>query len=584
MKNPTQPISLQISVLIGLGFMANVAWAETPVSIPGAGLLGQTLPSSTLVIPSSPKETHLTLPEEQSKNTDTGNQKASIIIRKVIINGLQSEREISLPRLQKTVAGFLNKPQTFSGLQAMTDALTQDARAQGLLLAQAVLPPQRISNGILTVNILPGTFDSSQINNASRLSTKRVQNIVSRVFPAGSVVQRKKIERVALLLAEIPGVRPSLSLRPGVNTGSSAMDITIMPGKRMGGYLGLDNAGISSTGRSRAVAGFYVNELLGQGDQLKVDLLSAYENNGLLTGSVDYSQLAGSFGTRVGGNYSRLGYHYSLQGLKFNGYSNNFKLYLTQPWVRTFATQVDFSADVGMQMLNDQYPSQLSVFTNGDTGRKAVTQGSVGVQGRSVWSSGGMTRFSVQGTVGRLELKNTAARFWSSSDLLNSSGEFSRLNYQLTHEQPVAGPLSLFGSVTGQQASKNLDSSQKFLMGGPAMVRAYDTGIGGVDDGAVASIELRSQWALPALWRAGEGHHLTIASFYDQGWGSQYHHNNGLTNQNSINMAGAGLYGQLTRNSDYALTLTWAHRTAASNQTQEKNSRNQFWLTAVKAF
>ena len=45
------------------------------------------------------------------------------------------------------------------------------------------------------------------------------------------------------------------------------------------------------------------------------------------------------------------------------------------------------------------------------------------------------------------------------------------------------GPFSLYVGLNGQVASHNLDASQKFLMGGPSAVRAYDIGDGTVDQG-----------------------------------------------------------------------------------------------------
>ncbi|EAS0616184.1 hypothetical protein E8Q24_28510 [Salmonella enterica] len=50
------------------------------------------------------------------------------------------------------------------------------------------------------------------------------------------------------------------------------------------------------TGRSRVMAGGYANGLLGYGDQLRVDLLDAYEKSDLFNGSLNYSLLAGGHG------------------------------------------------------------------------------------------------------------------------------------------------------------------------------------------------------------------------------------------------------------------------------------------------
>jgi hemolysin activation/secretion protein len=51
---------------------------------------------------------------------------------------------------------------------------------------------------------------------------------------------------------------------------------------------------------------------------------------------------------------------------------------------------------------------------------------------------------------------------------LNASGGFNKWNLDIARIQatPLTG-LSLFGRYSGQQASKNLDSSEKFGLGGP---------------------------------------------------------------------------------------------------------------------
>ncbi|EBV8523523.1 ShlB/FhaC/HecB family hemolysin secretion/activation protein, partial [Salmonella enterica subsp. enterica serovar Larochelle] len=106
--------------------------------------------------------------------------------------------------------------------------------------------------------------------------------------------------------------------------------------------------GDPTTGRSRVMAGGYANNLLGQGDQLRVDLLDAWERSDLFNGSADYSLLAGgAYGTRVGANYSHLNYRYSLNRLGFKGYSDNWGLYVTQPWIRTSRARVDVRLDGG---------------------------------------------------------------------------------------------------------------------------------------------------------------------------------------------------------------------------------------------
>lgn len=562
--------------------------AALPASVPGAGGLGNTLPSVPQPAPSADSG-GLTLPSQTPSVSGTPAQTGqAVTLRRVNIesaaglSALTGESGHLLRRLQEMADSRIGKPQHFSELQAMVQAMTRECHAQGLVLAQVVLPPQRIEQGVLRVVVYPGQLGEAQINNTSSLSDGVARRMMSVGLPAGSVPVLAKLERTALLLGEIPGVRTELILHPGQVTGSTQTAVSVLPGKRFGGYVGMDNAGTQNTGRSRAMAGVYASELMGQGDLLKLDLTDAWEKSGLISGSLDYNLLVGGYGTRAGMNYSHLDYHYYLQGLRFEGYSDAAGVYVNQPWVRTPRTTVDVRLDTGMTLLTDHYPSVFSEITGGEQGKKQVTTTSLSVRGStSALVPDGLTTFSLQGTLGSLNMKNDVARFWGSSDLLNSAGTFGRLNGQFTHEQHLVGPVSLYNAINGQWASKNLDSSQKFLTGGPSAVRAYAAGSGAVDEGGVTTAELRGRWT---LWGLGEGHQFTLAGFYDQSAGNVYHHNTGLTSQNRVRLAGAGMYTGLVRSNDYSVMLTWAHRTGDKDVGTGLTERDQFWISGVKAF
>ncbi|WP_311237522.1 ShlB/FhaC/HecB family hemolysin secretion/activation protein, partial [Escherichia coli] len=110
-------------------------------------------------------------------------------------------------------------------------------------------------------------------------------------------VLRRQAERLSLLLNEIPGVEAGVSLKPGGQSGTTAVVVDTRPGQRAGGYVGLDNQGTQSTGRSRLLGGAYVNALLRTGDQLRLDGAVGYEHGGLVNGRLDYSMLVSGYGT-----------------------------------------------------------------------------------------------------------------------------------------------------------------------------------------------------------------------------------------------------------------------------------------------
>lgn len=553
-------------------------------TVPGAGSLGNQLRQEAVRTPAAPVSAPLVLPEEgPARQPLSADNHTTVMVKTVVFTGNPlGLKGLSETDLQRRLTADLNRPQTFAGLEAMAQKITDLYRHNGLLVARAVLPPQTVKDGVLTIRIIPGHYDSTRISNTSAVQTGVAQRLARSITPAGGMVTRGQMEREALLLGEIPGVNARVAMKTGSLPGTTAPEITLTPGQRFGGYVGLDNQGDPTTGRSRVMLGGNANNLLGLGDQLRVDLLDAYEKNDLLNGAIDYSLLAGgAYGTRVGASYSHLTYRYNLSKLGFKGYSDNWGLYVTQPWIRTSRARVDVRLDGGQQFLTDMYPDALL----GGRGRKQVSSASLALTGSVASLPGGVTGFGITGTTVNVDLRNDTARFWSQND-----GQFARLNYQLNHDQQVWGPFSVYAGMNGQLANRNLDSSQKFLMGGPAGVRAYDIGDGSVDQGVVGTAEVRSRWSVPAAWSwMGRAPQLTVAAFYDQGRGEQYRNNdNGrgghLSNDNNLNLAGGGLYATVADAGSYALTMTWAHRTGNADPNAVHDDTDRFWVSAVKTF
>ncbi|EMY9885764.1 ShlB/FhaC/HecB family hemolysin secretion/activation protein [Salmonella enterica] len=573
-------------ILTPLALLTCAGTYAAPV-VPGAGALGNQLRQEKKLTPQPPASAPLVLPEEgRVRKALLSDSRTTVVVKKVVFTGLPDGFNApDEPVLQKLVAGDLNRPLTFVGLEAIAQKVTDLYRRSGLLVARAILPPQTVKDGVLTIEIVPGRYDKAQITNSSSLRTAVAQRLVQTTTPEGGVVTRNQLEREALLLSEIPGVNAQLAMKAGSQQGTTTPEIILTPGQRFGGYAGLDNQGDPTTGRSRMMAGGYANNLLGPGDQLRVDLLDAWEKSDLFNGSVDYSLLAGgAYGTRVGANYSHLNYRYNLNKLGFKGYSDNWGLYVTQPWIRTSRARVDVRLDGGQQFLTDIYPEVFATESGSSRGRKTVSLGALSVTGAVADLPGGVTGFGLTGTTGNVDLRNETARFWSRND-----GQFARLNYQLNHNQQVWGPFSVYAGVKGQLADGNLDASQKFLMGGPSAVRACDIGDGSVDQGVVGTAEVRSRWGIPVQRWLGVAPELTVAAFYDQGWGEQYRNNDDgrgghLADNNHMNLAGAGLYATVADAGSYVLTMTWAHRTGNADPNAVHSDHDRFWVSAVKTF
>ncbi|WGE31055.1 POTRA domain-containing protein (plasmid) [Edwardsiella tarda] len=566
--------------------------AALPALPPGAGTLDNQLRQGQLKPLPHLRAPDLVLPANaQGEALAPLNQGARVVVTRINLTGLsgQAAQVVKSAAITQLLQPALNKPYTFGGLQRLAQRVTDYLHDQGVLLGRAILPPQTIHKGVVTLHIIPGTFDQPRVVNVSRLRAPLLQRVVADTTPTGAVVTQAQLERLALLLNDIPGVQGQVALSTGHQPGTALLNVTTQAGRRQGGYVGMDNQGSPTTGRGRLMAGYYANELLRTGDQLRIDLLDTYEKSDLMNGQLDYSSLINGYGTRLGATYSHLNYHYTFQQQAFNGYADNWGLYLSHPWIRRARAQVDVRVDSGQQLLTDRYPATFS--PGGAVGKKRIDLTTLGVTGTVASVPGGLTGFALSGTVGNVAYRNMTARFWNGADIRGTAGQFTRMNYQLQHTQHLWGPLSLYGRINGQFADRNLDVSQKFLLGGPAGVRAYGVGDGAVDVGDVATAEVRSEWALPAYRYLGHAPTLTVAAFYDQGWGSQSRNNVSatagglpLTTQNHLTLAGAGLYATVADANNYALTVTYAQRTTGRDPVSGSQAGNQVWLSALKTF
>jgi hemolysin activation/secretion protein len=134
---------------------------------------------------------------------------------------------------------------------------------------------------------------------------------------------------------------------------------------------------------------------------------------------------------------------------------------------------------------------------------------------------------------------NSASALAIDAASAQTHGSYSRLSYSLSRLQRIGASQQLWLLVTGQNASKNLDSSEKFSLGGANGVRAYPLGEASGDEGYRATLELRHQ-VLPLV---------QASVFYDIGSVSINKTPFGPTanNRRTLSAVGVGLNASIRR-------------------------------------
>ncbi len=301
---------------------------------------------------------------------------------------------------------------------------------------------------------------------------------------AGSPVAAGPLERRLLLLSDVPGVLVRSTLSPGSEVGSSDLTVALTPGPRFSGSIDGDNAGDPFSGAYRLGATMNINDPTGHGDLISLRVLSSFD--GLNYGRVAYQTQVQD--ATVGVAFAALDYrlHGAFTSLRASGTAEVASVFASYPLVRSYDNNLALLGDFDDRVFQDKEGAVASVT---DKDEYAMMVGIAGDH-HDTLAGGGWDQFSLGYTFGELDIRTPAARLFDATTA-RADGGYGKLSYSVSRLQTVAGPLSVYGLVRGQLASKNLDISEKMELGGAYAVRAYPEGLIYGDDGYLATFEVR---------------------------------------------------------------------------------------------
>lgn len=421
---------------------------------------------------------------------------------KLVVNGfrISGNKSIKETDLQLLLLDNLGKENSFGDLQRATDAISNYYRANGYFVARAYLPQQEIENGIIEIAVLEGTVGGTGVKQAGQARTRPevLQRIMDANVGVGTVVQEKALERAALLANDLPAMAASVSLEPGANTGETNVTLEASEGRMFSATVDVDNYGSRYTGAYRLGTTLNLNSPLGLGDQLSVRLMGTDEKMAL--GRVSYQIPVGGYGTRIGAAYSRVIFTVCCTaGFHPRGEGNTASVFGLHPLVRSRELSVYLNAGYDDKRTVN---SPLAGTARERTDRALNVGGSL--EARDNVGGGGFNYLNIVAAAGQIGIQDPTEQ---AADVAGpkAAGSYSKVSLQASRTQRVSDRISLYGGINGQVAGKNLDSSEKFGLGGAQGVRAYPSGEAGGDEGYVAQLELRGDLpydGLGSLWQA----------------------------------------------------------------------------------
>jgi hemolysin activation/secretion protein len=412
-------------------------------------------------------------------------------------------------QLQAHADRYVGREITVAEIFELARALTAIYRSAGYILSQVIVPPQSLSDGVLTLRVIEGYISNVRIEGDT--DARRTLAELGEKIKASRPLHAAVLERYLLIANELPGVQLRSVLAPSQTPGAADLILIVSP-KRVEGYVSLDNYGSRYLGTGQLSAGVAVNRLAGD-DQLRV-LATAAGDSEMGFGEIAYSRLLNSEGLRLGASasstHTRPGD--ALEPFDIRGRADVANLSLGYPFLRTRNSSL-----LGRALLD---------YRNIDTdilGTRVIEDRIRALRLSLAWLSldrfAGQNTFYVEASQG---LGGTKA-----DDPLKSragaDGKFTKASFDYERFQPLGGNFGVTLGAGGQWTDEPLLSSEQFALGGRRFGRAYEPAEIVGDRALAARIEpayfgraggIVQSWQLYGFWDGGK-------VWYDDPPGSQ---------------------------------------------------------------
>jgi hemolysin activation/secretion protein len=527
--------------LAAIGFTAMTALvhaAPNPISgIPDAGALQQELQKQV------PQLQPLPLPKAPTLKPKPQEAKPSEV--RVTIKGfrIDGNKSLSDELIKETLKPWLGQTVAFQDLQKAADAVAALYQTQGKL-AQVSVPPQKITDGVIILKVLEAKLGAVHIdmpNGPSRFTEDRARRYVTDANRLSEIVQTQNIERSIYILNETPGIAVSTQLEPGKNEGDVDLRVSLAdtPGAR--GRVEWNNHGSRATGTGQRVVNLTFDGFGGFGDQLSA---SNIKSDGSDYSLASYSVPLNTDGLRAGITGSYLDYENvnkyapSRNSNAGFGRAKTVGVNLTYPTLRSAAANSNVTASFDRKMYMNKLASTGLI--SSDYRIENMVFGYNANQ-YDQWLGGGVTQGAIAMTKGHIIFGSETKKLQEGPSYgygIDTPTTFTKINANLSRAHQLVPDQTILNiSLSAQMASVDLDSAEKFYLGGPNGVKGYPGSQASGSQGGMMNLEL--QQALEDK--------MIASAFFDIGFVQQYKNKSlleeavGANNSYSLKSAGLGL-------------------------------------------
>ena len=374
---------------------------------------------------------------------------------------------LTAAELETIAADFRGRALTLAELQQLVARVNALYRAKNVVTAQALLPPQDVSQGVVRVRLVEGRVGKVELQGNNSTEADFITNRLG--LRAGDLVDLDRLEPALRRFNRSNDVQLRAELKPGSSFGLTDLQVGVTEPERQELRLMLDNLGGESTGAWRLSTTYINRSLLGLRDEF---IGTAAAADGLRGLSLAYTFPVNRWGGRLNLGWSRdetALRHGPLVPLNITGVASGYSALLRQPMVVEQRAQVDL-----LLGSRKRYSENFidSVFLQ----RTDSKDHSLGLEAQ-YFGTGSRWLASYTRYFGEVQV------------LAPVSLQIDRGNVRF--DQELGAGMSLRGIVGWQSAQqRNLPSSEQYFIGGDGSVRGYPASVLSGDVGRTINLEL----------------------------------------------------------------------------------------------
>ena len=408
-------------------------------------------------------------------------RKVKFLLQRMVIKGSTIYGKRRFARLFRR---YLHKRVTLEQVYIIAQNITNMYRTDGYILSKAVVPPQKIEDGVVQIDVVEGFVDRVAIQGQVR-GPRKLLNEYRRALLKSRPLKAKDLERYLLLVDDLPGLSVKSVLTPSKFKQGATNLTLILTNKRFDGSFGADNRGTKFNGPFQINAGVSSNALLKNYDRLGFQSVVTSNTNELKFFSGFYEQPISSEGTKLffSGSLSESEPGSDLELFEVVGESKTLTLKITHPFIRSRSENLNgfigyTNRDSETEILGKlDSEDRLRIFNLGAS--YDFVDNYHGVNLLSFNLSKGFDIFNATET--------------GSSKLTRSRGhsDFSKVTGEALRLQQLAPSWMLLGAFSWQYSFEKLLASEEFGVGGAQFGRAYDSSEITGDQGLAFKLELQ---------------------------------------------------------------------------------------------